>query len=172
MLGSVVLDNVNKIKYLGQIITADMTDDADIARQNRNLCAQGNMTIRKFHMCSLDVKIKLFESHCSPLYCAHLWWNYKKGTMTQFAVSYHSLLKRVIGLSKFESTSATCAIFRVQSCASVIRNLIYRFLKRVEVSDNALVNATVTSDVKFRSSIRRALLMRLHSNGSFLNRVV
>ena len=40
------------------------------------------------------------------MYCAHLWWNFKKGTMRKFAISYHNLLKRVIGLSKYESPVA------------------------------------------------------------------
>ena len=54
-LGSVPIENANKVKYLGHIITADMTDDADIARQNKSLYAQGNTLIRKFHMCTIDI---------------------------------------------------------------------------------------------------------------------
>ena len=47
-LNGVILSEVEKVKYLGHIITNDLTDDADIARQSRQLCAQGNTIIRKF----------------------------------------------------------------------------------------------------------------------------
>ena len=56
----------------------------------------------------------------------------------KFAISYHNLLKRVIGLSKYESTSMTCASNRVSSCAEVLRNVIYRFMSRVNgIVENA-----------------------------------
>ena len=37
-------------------------------------------------------------------------------------------LKMNIGLSKYESTSATCAITNTQCCQSVIRNVVYTFV--------------------------------------------
>ena len=95
-IGSTPLPFTDKVKYLGHIVTKDLTDDADIQRQNRVLFSQGNVLLRKFHMCSTDVKLTLFRTHCSSMYCAHLWWNFKKGTMRKFVVSYHNLLKRVI----------------------------------------------------------------------------
>ena len=118
-------------------------------------------------MCSIDVKLKLFEAHCSPMYCAQLWWDFRRATMKRFVVSYHNILKRVIGLSKYESTSATCTFFRVQSCNSVMRNLMYTFLKRVDFSDNKIVHAICTSDMYFRSRIRRSMLRRLHLDMTF-----
>ena len=58
---------VESFKYLGNFLKSDLTDDLDIARQRRQLYAQGNMLLRRFHMCSLEVKIKLFQSHCAPI---------------------------------------------------------------------------------------------------------
>ena len=101
-IGSVPIERVEKVKYPGHIICEDMSDDADIARQNQSLYAQGNMLIMKLHMCTAGIKLKLCESHCTPMYCAQLWWNYKKETMRRFVVSYHNILKRVIGLSKYD----------------------------------------------------------------------
>ena len=62
--GSVVINKVSKVKYLGHIVTADMTDDLDIVRQNKCSYVQRNMIIRKFYMCAPDEKLKLFETHC------------------------------------------------------------------------------------------------------------
>ena len=60
----------------------------------RVLNVRGNILCRKFHMCSVPVKLKLFNSYCSSLYTPHLWWNYKKMSVTKLQ------LKRNIGLSK------------------------------------------------------------------------
>ena len=82
--------------------------------------------------------------------------------MRKFAISYHSLLKRVIRLSKYESTSATCGFNRVPSCAEVLRNLMYRFMTRVDVCSNAIVAAICASDLMYNSLIRRSWIERLY----------
>ena len=69
----------------------------------------GNILCRKFHMCSVPVKLKLFNSYGSSLYTPHMWWNYKKMSVSKLQITFHNILKRNIGLSKYDSTSATCA---------------------------------------------------------------
>ena len=59
---SVYLNNecikvVSSTKYLGHYLANDLSDDLDIKRQ----C-----------MCSVEVKLFLFQSYCSPMYTAHL----------------------------------------------------------------------------------------------------
>ena len=44
--------------------------------KNVQLYARGNVLLRKCHMCSMDVKVKLFDTYCSPMYTAQLWWNH------------------------------------------------------------------------------------------------
>ena len=51
-----VIGEVAKVKYLGHVIANDMTDDADMMRQIRQLYALGNVLSRRFHMCSIEVK--------------------------------------------------------------------------------------------------------------------
>ena len=69
------------------------------------------------------------------------WWNYKKMSVTKRHITFHNILKRNIGLSKFDSTSATCAFTNTQCCQSTIRNLIFKFMCRLNTSDNALIKA-------------------------------
>ena len=38
------------------------SDDPDILRQRRYLSSQGNVLLRKFHMCSIGVRLALFRS--------------------------------------------------------------------------------------------------------------
>ncbi len=58
-------------------MTDDFSDDMDINSLCCKLNAQGNMLIRKFRMCTADVKVELFISRtfCTPLYTAQIWWN-------------------------------------------------------------------------------------------------
>ena len=92
-------------------------------------------------MCSVSVKLKLFNSYCASMYTPHLWWNYKKMSICKLQITYHNTLKMNIGLSKFESTSAACAITNTQCCQSVIRNLVYKFVCRLDKSKNTIVKA-------------------------------
>jgi hypothetical protein len=94
---------VARTKYLGHFITNDLSDHTDIARQCRQMYVQGNTLIRKFHMCSIDVKVRLFKTFCSAMYTPHLWWNYTKTCIRKLYVAYHTVLKIFLGFSKFDS---------------------------------------------------------------------
>ena len=56
-------------RYLGHTLCDTLSDNVDIERQCKSLYIQGNIIIRKFRMCTEDVKIKLFQSYCSALLC-------------------------------------------------------------------------------------------------------
>ena len=113
-LNGVLVKQVDSVKYLGHFLTCELSDDIDIRRQCRVLNLRGNILFRKFHMCSMPVKLKLFNSYYSSLYTPHLWWNYKKMYVTKLQITYYNILKRNIGLSKYESTSATCTFTNTQ----------------------------------------------------------
>ena len=56
--GEVILQ-VDSVKYLGHHLTNDLHyDDLDIRRQCRAINVRGNILFRKFHMCSVSVKLK------------------------------------------------------------------------------------------------------------------
>ena len=75
-VNGIAIGEVAKVKYLGHVITNDMSDDADMMRQRRQLYALGNVLSRRFHMCSIEVKNTLFRSFCTPMYTCQLWWNF------------------------------------------------------------------------------------------------
>ena len=99
-LNGVLVEQVDSVKYLGHFLTNELCDDIDIRRQCRVLNVRGNILCRKFHMCSVPVKLKLFNSYCSSLYTTHLWWNYRKMSVPKLQITFHNILKRYIGLSK------------------------------------------------------------------------
>ena len=58
---------------------------------------RGNILFRKFHMCSVSMKLNLFNSYCASMYTPHLWWNYKKMSICKLQITYHNILKMNIG---------------------------------------------------------------------------
>ena len=135
--GEVLCDSAC-VKYLGHFICSDLSDDTDILRQRRCLSIQGNVLLCKFHMCSIGVRLALFRSFCSPMYTSQLWWNYKKCTMRRLLITYHNVFKMSIYMSKYESTSILCTVYNVLCCQAVIINLVYRFMCRLQASNNSL----------------------------------
>ena len=61
-LNGVLVKQVDYVKYLGHFLTCELSDDIDIRRQCRVLNVHSNILFRKFHMCSVSVKLKRFNS--------------------------------------------------------------------------------------------------------------
>ena len=161
-LSGACLSTSEGLKYLGHFILPSLEDDKDIARQTRKVFAQGNVILRRFHMCSAEVKLNLFRSFCSPMYTSQLWWSYKKSTIKKLHVSYHTILKLFLGFSKYESTSFVCTVFNVQCCQSIIRNLIHKFIVRLDKSCNEIIACLCKSSLMLTSRIRKHWCSLLH----------
>ena len=144
-LNNTVIPRVSNLKYLGHHLCETSSDAMDIERQRRKIFVQGNSLIRKFFMCTIDVKLTLFQSFCSPLYTAHLWTRYSNTDITKCYRAYHNTLKMLLGVSKREYTSPICAFLNIRSCPAVIRNLVFRFMVRLTNSSNSIIKAICTS---------------------------
>ena len=137
-----VLKEVIETKYLGYFITADGKDDRDMTRACRQLYAQGNSLIRKFHMCTEKVKIKLFITYCSQLYCAHLWQfrEYEK-SYRKVKVAYNNVFRFLLRLPRDEqgrpcSASEMFVSRKVKSFQEILRNVVFKFQCRLKLSQN------------------------------------
>ena len=146
---------VENFKYLGHFISANLSDKEDIERQRKKLYAQGNSLIRKFHMCTLETKLVLFNTYCSSMYTAQLWSNYTQTSINKLYTAYHNILKSFIGVSKREYTSPICVNLNVKNCPAVIRNLVYRFMNRLHTSHNVIIKAICNSSCFYKSQIWR-----------------
>ena len=80
-LGGSKLVYVESFNYLGHTITTKFTDDEDIKKEMRKLCARGNTLIRKFKFCQSTTKCNLFRTYCYSLYCSALWSSLKRETL-------------------------------------------------------------------------------------------
>ena len=147
-LNGIILHVAASYTYPGHCITDYFSDDGDINRQRRTLFVQGNIILRKLKMCSLGVKLPLFRTYCSPVYDAQIWWNYKHYPITKLQIAYHAIFKIFLGISKYESTSYLGTLFDIQCCQSIIRNLVYGFMCRLDSSVICIIKdllATVSS---------------------------
>ena len=129
------------VKYLGHVISADMKDDLDIMRQCRQLYAQGNALARRFHMCSDNVKVTIFCSNCYSLYTSQLWWKYKVNSIRKLNVAHNNAFRMLFMLPRNCSASGMFAVHNVMSCPALVRKLVFGFYKRVEASQNYIVQA-------------------------------
>ena len=154
---------VDHFKYLGHILSDTKNDDLDIERQRKKIYAQGNSILRKFHMCSIEVKVELFKTYCTPLYTAHLWTNYSCLALKNFFIAYHNVMKLFIGLPKREHNRPQCVQYNIPHGPALIRNFIYKFICRLYNSQNKLLYIIARSDCLYESQIRkkwRSLLYR------------
>ena len=150
-LSGSVLSECEEVKYLGHIITNDLSDDKDIYRQCRKLYGQANMLCRKFSTCSDSVKIALFRSFCTPLYTAHLWCKYRQSSLRRLTVAYNDGMRLLLRAPRSCSASQMFVKVGVPTCPALLRNLMYKFMCRVAVSDNDIISVICNPR---RSSVR------------------
>ena len=83
MLNNNVIPYVENCKYLGIVIHLK-SDLYDIKRQIRKFYANINMLLRKFPICSYQMKCHLHRSYCANMHCPYfrLNKNYKYAIIT------------------------------------------------------------------------------------------
>ena len=161
-LNGEIIKEVDSVRYLGHIISSNGKDDKDIMRQCQQLYARGNVLLRKFHMCSMDVKVKLFNTYCSPMYTAQLWWNHTVYSFHRLNVCYNNILRRLLRRPRYCSASGLFAECGIPNCKAVIRSLIYNFITRLNESTNDVILAILSSDIRWTSRIRRYWVKTLY----------
>lgn len=149
-----VLSVSDKTKYLGHFITDQMYDDDDMYRQRRMLYAQANILVRKFHSCSDEVKINLFRAYCTPIYTAPLWVKYKKASLHKLQVAYNDCMRILLKKPRWSSASDLFCKAGVNTFQALLRNLMYKFICRLNVSQNVIIMLLINpcfSAVRYQS---------------------
>ena len=112
-------------------------------------------------MCTEKVKIKLFVTYCSQFYCAPLWYFNKTDKIyNKLNVAYNNVFRFLLGLPWDElsrpcSASGLFTSRKVKSLQEILRNLIYKFQCRLDVSDNDIVCCTLYRCVIRKSKLRK-----------------
>ena len=112
-------------------------------------------------MCTEKVKIKLFVTYCSQFYCAHL-WQYKctDKIYRKLNVAYNNVFRYFLGLPRDAqgrpcSASGMFVTRKVKSLQEIMRNLVFKFQCRLNLSVNELVVSTLNANVIMRSKLRK-----------------
>ena len=109
-------------------------------------------------MCSPGVKATLFRTYCTPLYTAQLWCNYRCYTMKKLNVAYNDAMRMLLRVPRYMSASQMFAYMQVPACQAVIRNLVYKFMCRLDKSENNIINVLVDSTksvTRYTSDMRK-----------------
>jgi len=138
-LSDVRLSFVNQYKYLGMVTLNNSFDDVDMSRQLRSLYVRSNFILRNFTNCSQNVKVLLFKSFCTNVYCGHLWRNYKQYTFKKLVVSYNNAFRRILGLPRHCSASGMFTQNSTLSFGELLRKAISGFKNRIFSCNNSLV---------------------------------
>ena len=110
--GDVIIEST-QVKYLGHIISNELSDDCDIMRQRRQLYMQGNELSRRFHMCSVGVKNELFRSLCTNMYITTVVELPTAQSMRKLHVAYNNAFIMLHGLPMYCSASGMFTASRV-----------------------------------------------------------
>ena len=143
-LGERELDFVNTQMYLGVPISNDMADNLAIKQQTKAVYARGNMLIKYFKKCTMEVKCQLFVSYCTSVYCAYLWNNYNKSTINAIKVAYNNVFRAFTG-TKRGNTRHTMVNYNIPTFEVLVRNGIFSFYQRLSDCANAIVENILNS---------------------------
>ena len=146
----------NKHKYLGVIIKDNKSDSEDISRELRAIYARGNLILRKFHKCAIDVKIYIFKTYFSNCYCNQLWCNYILQDLTKVKTAFNNIFRLLMRIPRAPgiSISKECVFMNICSFDVSMRKSSASFRQRLFRSKNCLImNVTGSHFFMFSSSI-------------------
>ncbi len=109
--------------------------------------AGSNTLIRKCHMCTPNVKASLFKTYCTIMYAAHLWWNYRMYSIRKLNVAYNDIMRLLLHLPRHHSASQLFANVNVPGFYAVIRNLMLKFITRLNKSENVIISMSCKASI-------------------------
>jgi len=112
-------------KYLGHIISFDLSDNVDIMRQTRCLYARAITIIRKFNCASLNTKLMLFRAYCMSIYGCQLRCSMSQYAYNKLRVAYNDGFRQLLNEPRWCSASKLFVFNNVPVYAAVTRKLIY-----------------------------------------------
>ena len=72
----------NEVKYFGVMINSSLKTTIDIRKQKLvNFIHNAYLLINNFRYCTDNVKVYLFQDHCTSIYCCQLKINSTKGIL-------------------------------------------------------------------------------------------
>ena len=112
--------------------------------------------------CEVSIKLINHVNKADTGYTAQLWWNHTVASFHRLNVAYNNILRRLLRRPRFCSASGLFVECRIPNCKAVIRNLIFRFMTRLDLSKNSIIFTILGSDIRWTSRIRRHWVKSLY----------
>ena len=151
-------------------IQSDGSDDKDMCKRTRSMYALGNMLTRNFSGCNIDVKVALFKTYCSGLYCCALWSRYKVATWKRVKVCHNDIFRKLLLVPRYHSASQLFVNNRVNNLDAISRTCMYSLQQRLKYSQNRLVVAVCLSEMRVYSRTWQHFNVKLrgHDNSYYI----
>ena len=122
-----------------------------------------NMLLRKFSLCSYDVKCKLFRSFCVNLYCPYFWHGRTKCFLKKLKTCYNNGLRRLLNIPRRNSASEMFVNLNIPSFDELLRKCVNSFTCRLfNCNCNTLISAITRPSVVLTSVCHRWWFTILH----------
>jgi hypothetical protein len=160
------IDLVSSHTYLGVIIDDSSRDNDDLFRQTKAIYARGNILVKKFSSCNVDVKARLYKAYCSSFYCSQLWSSFSTASFRKLQSSYNRMFRNLFKLERDCSISQKCLEYNVDSLKVLLRKSAYSFRCRILQCDNILIQGLNKSNFFVSCSLTKRwnnLLFKLSS---------
>ena len=142
------IERVKSFKYLGIILTDDMSIKPDIDRALDAFLRQFNGVYSKFYYLDVSVLSFLFHTYTSSFYGAETWCT--SGSARRFdkiSIAYHKAVKKVAGLQIWDSNHEGCDIVKVPIFKHLLNKRMICFL-------HSLLNSCCNSISRFKYYFR------------------
>ena len=135
-IDNAIIENVDKYKYLGIIISRDGTNSCDIENAEKSFYSQFYCLYRKFSYIPSNILLYLFTTHCNSFYGCELWnqGNFSKKSFNSLAIAYHNALKKIFGISRGESNHFLCNTLGIDTFDHLINKKYINFLFNLNIN--------------------------------------
>ena len=139
---------VSQFKYLGHVISDDLSDRNDMRRVKRVLYYGTNMLSAKLGHAHGSILIRLFTVYCAHMYGSELWnvWCNRR-PFRELCVAYHSSVKKLLKKPVWTRNHELCHEYGLLPCPMFLVKRQLLFHLRLYLSDNEIVNYLRNSEV-------------------------
>ena len=124
-----VLSKVLKYKYLGCILSTDLTDEEDIERSFKSFNKSFGCILRKFNSVDTEILYSLFNTYCVLFYGVEMCNRfYSTKYYRKINVSYHASLKNILKVPRFYSNHFVCCVLNAFTFENLLNFRQLRFL--------------------------------------------
>ena len=145
-LGNVQLGIVITYRYLGHIMSDDLSDELDMKTKVRCLYARSNMLASKFRFCTNVA----------------LWARFRQSAMHTFVVAFNNAFRIIHRLPMRCSASYMFADAGLGNCTARRRKSIYNLVCRIDSSSNEIVHDIALCDIHLTSALSNNWRNALH----------